>query len=100
MERFDLLLSPVTASLTPKLELLSLQNSYQDYTREIVGSVSYTVLANVSGQPSMSVPSGFGREGLPIGMMFTAGRCREGLLLSLARQLEVSRPWSHLRAPL
>lgn len=100
MERFDLLLSPVTASLTPKLELLSLQNSYEDYTREIVGSVSYTVLANVSGQPSMSVPSGFGREGLPIGMMFTAGRCREGLLLSLARQLEVSRPWSHLRAPL
>lgn len=100
LDRFDLLLSPVTASLTPKLELLSLQNRYEDYTREIVGSVAYTVLANVSGQPSMSVPSGLGRERLPIGMMFTAGRCREGLLLSLARQLEQSRPWAHLRAPL
>ncbi len=98
--RFDLLLSPVTASLTPKLEVLSLQNSYEDYTRDIVGSVAYTVLANVTGQPSMSVPSGLGRENLPIGMMFTAGRCREGLLLSLARQLEVSRPWAHLRASL
>ncbi|HKR39891.1 MAG TPA: amidase [Paraburkholderia sp.] len=98
-DRFDVLLSPVTATLTPTLGRLSLEQEYEDYIKHIVGSVSYTALANVSGQPSMSVPLGTSRDGLPIGMMFTAGLCREGLLFQLAGQLEAAQPWA-LLAPL
>ncbi|MDE1167761.1 MAG: amidase [Pseudomonas sp.] len=89
----DLILSPVTAHLTPPLGLLSLQNRYEDYVRHIVGSIGFTVLANVSGQPAMSVPSGASRDGLPIGMMFTAAACQEGRLFQLAGQLEHHYPW-------
>lgn len=93
LERYDVLLSPVTATVTPPLGLLHLEQSYDDYTRQIVGSVSYTVLANVSGQPAMSVPLGTTRAGAPVGMMFTAGRCREDVLFQLAGQLEEAQPW-------
>ena len=99
-DRFDVLLSPVTATVTPPLGLLSLDHTYEDYARHIVGSVSFTVLANVSGQPAMSVPLGTSRTGAPIGMMFTAGHCREALLFQLAGQLEQARPWPGYAASL
>ena len=93
-DNVDLILSPVTGQLTPALGRVSLQNSYEDYIRNIVGSIGFTVLANVSGQPAMSVPMGMSREGLPVGMMFTAALCQEGQLFQLAGQLEQHRPWT------
>lgn len=96
LDRFDVLLSPVTATLTPPLGSLSLEQPYEDYVERIAGSVSYTVLANVGGQPSISMPLGTSRGGLPIGMMFTAGLCCEGLLFQLAGQLEAAAPWALL----
>ncbi|MEB0207503.1 amidase [Pseudomonas sp. CCC3.1] len=97
---FDVLLSPVTSSVTPLLSRASLDNDYEDYIQGVIGSIGYTVLANVSGQPSMSVPLGTSREGLPIGMMFSAALCREDLLFQLAGQLEQACPWADRRAPL
>jgi amidase len=94
LERFDVLLSPVTATVTPRLGMLSLDQNYEDFTQRIVGSVSFTVLANVSGQPAMSVPLGTSSTGAPIGMMFTARMCREAVLFQLAGQLEQARPWA------
>lgn len=60
---------------------------------------SQTMPANVTGQPSMSVPLHFSRTGLPIGMMFTGRFGDEATLLSLAAQLEQAHPWSHNRPP-
>ena len=97
---YDVLLSPVTSQLTPTLGGASLSNDYEQYIQGIIGSIGYTVLANVSGQPSMSVPLGTSRSGLPIGMMFTAALCREDLLFQLAGQLELASPWADRRAPL
>lgn len=97
---YDLLLSPVTSSVTPELGLASLDQDYGDYIQGVVASIGYTVLANVSGQPSMSVPLGTSPEGLPVGMMFTAGLCREDLLLQLAGQLELASPWAGRRPQL
>ncbi|VVP67812.1 6-aminohexanoate-cyclic-dimer hydrolase [Pseudomonas fluorescens] len=92
-DEYDLMLSPVTSQPTPLLGHVSLQNRYDDYLQHIVASVGFTVLANVGGQPSMSVPLGQSCAGLPIGMMFTAAHCQEGRLLQLAGQLEREHPW-------
>ncbi len=58
---------------------------------------SQTMAANVTGQPSMSVPLHWNKNGLPIGMMFTGRYGDESTLLTLAAQLEQAQPWSHRR---
>lgn len=93
-DKFDVILSPVTANLTPLLGKLRLDQPFENYARAAAGSAAFTVVANVGGQPAMSVPLGMSDEGLPIGMMFTAPLGAEGRLFRLAGQLERERPWA------
>jgi amidase len=55
--------------------------------------IPYTPIANMTGQPSMSVPLHWTPDGLPVGVMFTGRMCEEDLLLRLAAQLETVSPW-------
>jgi len=98
--RYDVILSPVTANLTPALGQLSLDQPWDSYAQRAMGSAGFTVLANVSGQPSLSLPLGQSDSGLPVGMLFTARLGGEDLLLRLASQLEQDRPWAGRRAQL
>eukprot|EP01035_Chromulina_nebulosa_P065242 gene65242-89257_t len=59
-----------------------------------------TSMANMSGQPSMSVPLAWSGKGLPLGMMFTAHFGDEAMLFRLAGQLEQIRPWKDKRPPI
>lgn len=62
--------------------------------------VTATPLANICGNPSISLPLQWSAEGLPIGMMFTARYLDESLLLRFAAQLERELPWAERRPPL
>ena len=59
----------------------------------------YTMVANVTGQPSMSLPLHWTEDGLPMGMLFNAGIGDEACLFRLAAQLEQELPWRDRRAP-
>ncbi len=59
--------------------------------------VPFTQVANVTGQPSMSVPLYWNRDGLPIGVMFTGWPETETEMFALAAQLERARPWRERR---
>ncbi len=59
----------------------------------------YTAQFNITGQPAISVPLGWSSEGLPIGIQFAGKLNADGLLLRLARQLELSQPWADRRPP-
>lgn len=98
-DRYDVILSPVTGSLTPTLGVLSLDQPWDSYVAHAMGSAGFTVLANVSGQPAISLPLGMSDNGLPVGMMFTARLGGEDVLLRLASQLEQTSPWADRRAP-
>ncbi len=53
----------------------------------------YPALANITGQPAMSVPLHWAPENLPVGVMFTAPHGEESTLFQLGAQLEKAQPW-------
>ena len=59
--------------------------------------VGFTPLFNITGQPAVSLPLYWSRDGLPIGVQFAGHMGAEGLLYSLAGQLERARPWAGRR---
>jgi aspartyl-tRNA(Asn)/glutamyl-tRNA(Gln) amidotransferase subunit A len=58
----------------------------------------FTYPFNLSGFPAMSVPCGFDRQGLPIGLQLGAAPWQEALLLRVAHQYQQATDW-HKRQP-
>jgi len=95
MTDYDLILAPTLAA--PPLELgkigLSTGADFQTWSQRAGAFVPFTPVANHTGQPSMSVPLGMSKKGLPIGVMFTGRYGDEATLFRLAGQLEQAAPW-------
>jgi amidase len=59
-----------------------------------------TQLANLTGQPAISLPLYTSSDGLPVGVMFTARYGDEATLLRLGAQLEQATPWARRKPEL
>jgi Asp-tRNA(Asn)/Glu-tRNA(Gln) amidotransferase A subunit family amidase len=59
----------------------------------------FTAPFNLTGQPAASIPAGFSRAGLPIGVQIVGRRGEDGLVLALAKQLEQLQPTAARRPP-
>lgn len=75
------------------LKYLKGSKTVDDLAERSLGYISFTVITNMTGQPSMSVPLHWSADGLPIGVMFAAKLGDEATLFRLASQLEQERPW-------
>ncbi|MHB8656348.1 MAG: amidase family protein [Solirubrobacteraceae bacterium] len=60
----------------------------------------WTPMFNLTGQPAIALPAGWGADGLPLSVQLVGRPGQEELLYSLAGQLEVARPWADRRPPL
>jgi hypothetical protein len=60
---------------------------------------AFAPIANITGQPSISLPLGRTEDNLAVGMMFTAAIGREDTLLRIAGQLEAAAPLPRLAPP-
>ncbi len=119
-QKYDLLLTPTlarrpirigTLQPSPAEERLmrvvntlhlgsAVKASIQKLADKIYDYMPWTAFANITGQPSMSVPTlRTEEEGLPIGVMFTARMGEEHLLFRLAAQLEKAIQWDRDKAP-
>jgi amidase len=67
------------------------------WIEEVFRPSPFTPIANVTGQPSLSLPLGQTSEGVPLGVMLTAQTLREDLLLRVGSALEAAMPWRDRR---
>jgi amidase len=98
---YDVLLSPVTGTVTPKLGALGMDSAR---LKTSMLWWPYTSFFNMAGQPAISLPLHWTsidpeNAGLPVGVQLGAAYAREDVLIRLAAQLEEARPWS-ARMPL
>ena len=61
---------------------------------------AFTRLFNMSGQPSLSVPCGFDRTGLPIGLLISGSAFDEATVLQVADAYERATTWHTQHPPL
>ena len=95
-EEYDLLLTPTTAALAPKI-------GQQDKS---VGKVvvnwalcPFTYVFNLSRNPAASVPCGFSSDGLPIGLQIVGRLEDEVNVLRASAAFEQACPWADKRPP-
>jgi amidase len=120
-QKFDLFMTPTVAC--PPVRIGELQpKPYEQLAMKVVNTLGlgfilkaaglvnqmaeaslsktpFTQLANLTGQPAMSVPLHWTPDGLPVGIHFMAPFGEEAVLFRLAAQLERARPWFDKHAP-
>jgi amidase len=95
---YDVLLTPVLAARPlPIGELHGCGDEPIADLRRSGRFAPYTALFNVTGQPAISVPVGFGEDGMPTAVQLVGHPLGEETLLQLAAQIEAARPWAHRR---
>jgi len=57
----------------------------------------YTISANLAGIPAISVPCGFTKENLPVGLQILARPFNEEMLLKAAFAYEQNTPWHKMK---
>jgi Asp-tRNA(Asn)/Glu-tRNA(Gln) amidotransferase A subunit family amidase len=50
--------------------------------------------------PALSVPAGWSKDGLPIGLQIVGRRWRDDTVLTIGKALEAARPWADKRPPI
>ena len=95
MERYDALLCPTLAVRVPEANgpySLLRDEELGPWVEQLADAARYTMPANETGLPAISLPAGVDSEGLPIGVQVYGDFGREDVLLRLAAQVERARP--------
>ena len=61
------------------------------------GAFPFTFPINMIGFPAASIPCGFTKNGMPVGLQIIANIGEEGKILAFSRAFEKLNPWIQLR---
>ncbi len=96
-DQVDVLVTPAMPTTMARLGSSVVEFDGRRYdTGELATRCTYPF--NLSGFPAMSLPCGFDRHGLPIGLQLAAAPWQEALVLRVAHQFQQATDW-HLRRP-
>jgi aspartyl-tRNA(Asn)/glutamyl-tRNA(Gln) amidotransferase subunit A len=99
MRDYDLLVTPSMPS-TAFTAGLDEPDNWQRKTIAPLDWTPFTFPFNLTGQPAATLPVGFDRQGLPIGLQIV-GRWRDDpTVLRASRALERAQPWADNRPPI
>ncbi|GAC1431983.1 MAG: amidase [Chloroflexota bacterium] len=90
--RFDILLGPTYLGVAPRVDEPFRGDAIQEHA-------SLGAVGNLCGLPALSVPMGFGAEGLPLGLCIVGNAHAEDTLVSVGQAYQRATDW-HLRRPL
>ncbi|HEX4681836.1 MAG TPA: amidase [Gemmatimonadaceae bacterium] len=91
---WDVLLTPALGTLPPSPGWIDMMmDDVDEYWRRVFAFSPFTVLANLSGQPALTLPIGRMRDGFPSAVQLVAPFGDEAALIRLGSQLETARPW-------
>jgi aspartyl-tRNA(Asn)/glutamyl-tRNA(Gln) amidotransferase subunit A len=96
-ERYDLLLTPTLALPAFELGIVGPREVAGREVTHLGWTLCYPF--NYSGQPAISVPAGWTKNGLPVGMQIVGRRFEDALVLRAAAAFEAIRPWASRRPP-
>ena len=121
-QEYDILLTPVLAGPVPRIgetgpshvqrlgldliqslglsRLLFWAGTVERTALVSMARMPFTQVANLTGQPAMSLPLHHSSDGLPCGVQCIAPLGGETTLFRLAGQLERAKPWFHDFPPL
>ncbi|MCL2213429.1 MAG: aspartyl/glutamyl-tRNA amidotransferase subunit A, partial [Oscillospiraceae bacterium] len=91
-ESYDMIISPVAPTTAYKIG-----ENIDDPMKMYMGDI-YTVSVNLAGLPSVAIPCGFDRQGLPIGCQLIGNAFSEDKLVSTARVFQ-QRTDYHTKVP-
>jgi aspartyl-tRNA(Asn)/glutamyl-tRNA(Gln) amidotransferase subunit A len=92
---YDLLISPCMQLTAFDIDVLSPTSIDGQRVDPFFDDWCSLVLpANLTGQPAISIPIGFGDDGLPVGMQVMGRRFDDATVLTLAAAFERAAPWS------
>jgi amidase len=95
----DVLLTPGLATSPIQAEGAHGRSALTAFNRAARFMPWYPVF-NLTGQPAISLPAGFGVDGLPLSIQLVGRLGDEETLYSLSGQIEAARPWSTHRPSL
>lgn len=91
---YDVLLTPSLGQRPLPIGTIDVNGDSRDEFRKAGAFTPFTAVWNTTGQPAISLPLYQGADGLPLGVQIVGPPLGEGLLLSLATELEAARPWA------
>lgn len=95
---YDLLLTPTLAQAPVPIGAIRSGDPWEQFAK--AGRFTpFTQVANITGQPAVSLPLYWSDEGLPIGVQLVGRPADEAALFRISAQLEQARPWRDRRPP-